>query len=98
MRAVGVVVVHELAQDSQEVAPIEDKHPVEALPAEGPDEALGEGVGLGCPYRSADDLDASDRKTSSKLAVNLVSRSQTSHLVGMTHALGGSRQAGGPAG
>jgi len=35
----------------------EDQHPVEALTADGADEALGEGVGSGSSDRGADDVD-----------------------------------------
>ena len=37
---------------------IKDQHAVEALPADGPDEALGERIGSRSPHRGADDPDA----------------------------------------
>ena len=51
----AVVVVDELAEDVFEVAPIEDQHAVEALTADGADDALGEGVGTWSTDRCADD-------------------------------------------
>lgn len=45
VRAVSVVVGHVLAQDSLELAAVNDQHPVEALPAEGSHPTLGVSVG-----------------------------------------------------
>ncbi len=57
MGAVSVVMGDVLGQDSLEVSTPDDEHPVEALTADGPDEALGEGVGPGSSDRGADDAD-----------------------------------------
>jgi hypothetical protein len=46
--ALGVVVLDIGAEDSREVSAVEDEQPVEALGADGADEALGDGVGLRC--------------------------------------------------
>jgi cytosine/adenosine deaminase-related metal-dependent hydrolase len=55
---VSVVVGDVLGQHTFEVPATEDQHAVEALTADGADEALGEGVGSGSSHRSADDADA----------------------------------------
>jgi hypothetical protein len=47
--------VRELAEHSVEVTATEDQHPVETFSADGPDEALGDGVGAESPHRRADD-------------------------------------------
>ncbi len=44
MRAVLVVVGEVLGEDLLEMAPTEDQDSIEALSADGPDEALGEGI------------------------------------------------------
>ena len=46
------------AQDALELRAADDQEPVEAVPANGADPALGKGVRLRRPERSADDLDA----------------------------------------
>lgn len=43
MRRVFVVLVEILSEDRFELTPREEQHPVEALPAEGAHEALGDG-------------------------------------------------------
>ena len=57
MRPVRVVVIHEYAQDTFEMIPVHDQEPVEALRADGADEALGDRVRLRRPYRRLDDPD-----------------------------------------
>jgi hypothetical protein len=57
MRAVFVVVGDVLGQDSFEVSTTEDQYSVQTFTPDGADEALGEGVGPGCPDRGADDPD-----------------------------------------
>jgi hypothetical protein len=56
--ALGVVVVEIGSEDSLEVSAVEDEEPVEALGADGADEALGDGVGLRCADWCAQDPDA----------------------------------------
>ena len=58
MRPVGVVVRYVRVEHALEVASVEDQEPVEALGADGADEALGEGVRLRRPDRRLDDPDA----------------------------------------
>jgi hypothetical protein len=57
MRTVLVVVREVLGQDLLEMAPTEDEEPIEALSADGPDEALRERV---CSRRSNRRLDGPD--------------------------------------
>ena len=52
-----VVVVQVLDEDRMEVSDAVHEHPVEALPAQGPHNALADGVGLGRRDGRADDLD-----------------------------------------
>src|SRR5437016_5822201 len=59
-RSVGALVVVRvdvLAEDSLELSPTDDEHPVEALLAQSADEALGVRVGVRCLDRRANDLD-----------------------------------------
>ena len=58
MRPVDVVVVDVDAQDALEVAAVDDQQPIQALGADGSDEALGDGVCLRRPHRRLDDPDA----------------------------------------
>ena len=44
VRAMAVVMAYEFAKNGLELAPMEDEQAIEALAADGPDEALGEGV------------------------------------------------------
>jgi hypothetical protein len=55
-RPLAVVMASELPKDSLKVAPAEDQHVVEALPACRPDPPLGEGVRLRAPDRRLDDF------------------------------------------
>jgi hypothetical protein len=55
---VPVVVIDERSQHPLEVPAVGDQDPVEALSADGADEALGDRVGLRRFDRGADDLDA----------------------------------------
>jgi hypothetical protein len=57
VRTVSVVVLDVGSEHSLEVAAVGDRQPVEALPAHGPDEALGDLIGLRRFDRGADDLD-----------------------------------------
>ena len=57
MRAVGVVVLDELAQHYREVAPSGDQQVIEAFAAQRADEAFGDGVGPRRANRGADDAD-----------------------------------------
>jgi hypothetical protein len=86
MRAVSVVVIHELREDRDEVTSSKDDHAVQALSADRSYEALGDGVGLRRSDRVRITCTPADRKTSSKLAVNFVSRSQTSQVAGILHS------------
>ena len=58
VRSVRVVVLDVLAQDDVEVAWSGDQEVVEAFPAQGADEALGDGVRPRCADRGSDDPDA----------------------------------------
>ncbi len=58
MRPVGVVVVDVDAEDALELLAAGDQEPVEAVAADGADEAFGEGVCLRGAEWGADDLDA----------------------------------------
>jgi len=51
-----------LGEDGLKLTPGEDEHPVEAFPADGADEALGEGVRPRSSDRRADDPDPFDRQ------------------------------------
>ena len=53
-----VVVSDVDAEHVREVSAVEDQEPVEALAANGADEALGDGVRLRRAHRCLDDLDA----------------------------------------
>src|SRR3954463_2136148 len=55
VRAVGVEVLHILAQDDVEVAWSGDQEVVEAFPAQGADEPFRDRVRPWCPDRGADD-------------------------------------------
>ena len=57
MGAVAVVVVNVDAEDTLELAAVDDQDPVETLAADRADEALGVGVHLRRPDRRLDDLD-----------------------------------------
>src|SRR5204863_8494721 len=80
--ALAVVVVHVLPQDALELAPAEDKPPVQAVITHRADEALGVGVGVRSLHRRPDNLDPSVRKTSSKAALNFASRSWSRNRAG----------------
>jgi hypothetical protein len=80
MWPMAVVMIDVLGENCFELTPVEDQDPVEALPTDGAHETLGKGVGpRGLGWR-ADDPDSLDRKTASKPAVNLASRSRTRNL------------------
>ena len=51
-----------------------DQEMVQALPADGANPALGDGIGVGRLDRCADDLGADRAQMSSKTRVNLLSR------------------------
>jgi hypothetical protein len=75
MRTVSVVVIHELLEDRDEVTAAEDDHPIQALSADNAGESLSDGVGSRRPGPGVRiTCIPSDRKTSSRLVVNLVSR------------------------
>ena len=57
MRPMAVVMIDVLGEDGFELTPVEDQHPVEALPTDRADEALGKGVGPRGSDRRADDPD-----------------------------------------
>ena len=57
MRAVGVVVIHELAEYRNQLAPTEDEHAVEALAPKGAYDPLAFRVRIWRPHGRADDLD-----------------------------------------
>src|SRR6266498_3152587 len=58
MRARRVVVLDVGAEDSLEMAAVEDQEPVEALSTDGADEALGDGIRFGRSDRRAEDPDS----------------------------------------
>jgi heme-degrading monooxygenase HmoA len=58
MWPMAVVVVDEDSEHAVEVALIDDQQPVEALGADGPDEALCDRISLRRPHGRLDDLDA----------------------------------------
>jgi hypothetical protein len=58
MRAMVVVMLHELAKHPLKLTVAEDQYAVEAFSANGADEALGDAVGPRCLHRSADDPNA----------------------------------------
>ena len=58
MRPVALVVVDVDPEHMLEVAPVHDQQPVQALGADGADEALGDRVRLRRSHRRLDDLDA----------------------------------------
>ena len=72
----AVVVLDVAVEDAKEVAAAGDQEMVQALPAHGADPALGNGVGVRCLDRCADDLGADRAQMSSKARVNLLSRSR----------------------
>src|ERR1035441_8362349 len=55
MRPGAVAVVDEGVDHGSEVTSADDQHPVEALPADRADEALGEGIGTRSSVRCAGD-------------------------------------------
>lgn len=58
VRAVEVVVRHELCENTLELTSVKDQNPIQAFSSNGADEALGDAVGPGCVHRSADDPNA----------------------------------------
>jgi len=58
VRPMAVVVIDVLSKDGPKLTPGEDQRAVEALAADGADEALRKGVGTRCSDRSADDPDS----------------------------------------
>jgi hypothetical protein len=75
VRSLRVVVGEVGAEGVLEVAAADDQEPVEALVSDRADEGLRVGVRLRCADRCVDDVMSSLRKTSSKAALNLLSRS-----------------------
>lgn len=71
-----VVVINEFAQDSLELAPMKNQHPIEALAWNGAYELLGERIRTRGLKGARMIQDPSARNTSSKLVLNLVSRSR----------------------
>src|SRR5665213_1953991 len=82
MGPVAVVVLDVLVDDSFEMSTTEDEHPVQAFTPDGTNEALGEGVCSGARIGVRMVRMPSERNTSSKLVVNLVSRSRIRNLTG----------------
>ena len=82
MWAFSVVVGEVLTKDCFEVATPEHEHPVEALRAYGSEKAFCVRVARGARTGALMTSVPSDLKTSSKLAVNFVSRSRTRNLIG----------------
>jgi hypothetical protein len=72
----GVVVVEEDAEDMFEVTAVHDQEPVEALGADGADEALGDRVRLRRSNWCLDDLDAFACEDRVEVAGNLLSGSR----------------------
>jgi hypothetical protein len=58
MRPVAVVVLDVFTDDGFEVTSADDEHAIDALPADGADETLGECIGTRCSDRCADYPDA----------------------------------------
>jgi hypothetical protein len=82
VRPVFVVVNDVVGQGVLQMASTEDQHPVEALATNSADEALIERIGPWSLGRLRMVRMCSDRKTSSKLEVNLASRSRIRNLTG----------------
>ena len=76
MRPLSVVVVEVDAEHAFEVTPVEDQQSVQALGADGPDEAFRDRVGLGCSHGRLDDSDALAAKDLVEGALYLLSRSR----------------------
>jgi hypothetical protein len=76
MRPLSVVVVEVDAEHAFEVTPVEDQQSVQALGADGPDEAFCDRVGLGCSHGRLDDSDALAAKDLVEGALYLPSRSR----------------------
>ena len=81
--SVPVVVREILGEHDLEVAAVEDKESVQALPADGTDESLGDRVGAGRLDRGLDNRMPSAAKTASKEQANLASRSRIKNLIGV---------------
>ena len=77
-----VVVGDVLGQNSVQMSVAENQHPIKALTPDGADEALGEGIARGALTGLRMMRIPSALKTSSKLVVNLVSRSRIKSLTG----------------
>src|SRR5664280_751238 len=75
-----------LGQNSLEVSTPEDEHPIEAITADGPDEALGECVGPGSPDRGADDADTFCLEDLVEARGDLGVRSRIKNLTGWTRS------------
>ena len=71
-----VVLVYVEVEDAFEVAASDDQHPVHALSTHRADEAFRVGIRTGCPDGVRITWRPSDRNTSSKAPLNLVSRSR----------------------
>jgi hypothetical protein len=76
MRPVIVEMAHILVNDGAGVSLVVDQQPVGALLANAADKPFGITVHLRCLGRNLDDIEASEAKTATKVAVNLVSRSR----------------------
>ena len=76
MWPLAVVVVDVDAKDMLEVAAVENQQPVEALRADGADEAFGDRIRLRRSHRRLRNPDTFVRKTSSKGPLYLLSRSR----------------------
>ena len=80
---VVVVMVNVHAQDVLELPAACNQKPVETVAADGADPALGDRVRLRRPKGCADDFHALVRNTSSKVRLNLLSRSWIKKRIGL---------------
>ena len=58
MIALSMIVLDELGDSSLELAATEEDQSVQALRLDGQHEPLGKGIGVGCPHRAENGLDA----------------------------------------
>ena len=95
MGPVAVVVIDILGEDRLELTPGDDQQAVEALPADGANEALGEGVGTRRSNRGLDDpstnrgddfIEGSDELASRSRIKNLTTRPSSSSVIARLRA------------
>jgi hypothetical protein len=82
----AVVVLDELVEHDLKVTPVDDEHPIEALPTDSADETLGEGSGRRGSDRCADDPDSLGMEGAVRTATPAV-RSRLRPRIGRSLAL-----------